>query len=109
MVIMMLIHPLPGRVTDGTYAAGIGDEDRGLEETRFGDPMGTRHVPVAIEGIPVGIDRVEVPAAGQDSRYARPHRALALYQGAVAADDGGLAHGHARNIGDRIVGAGLTV
>src|SRR5258707_15469709 len=72
-IIMMTVHPLPGRVADGAYAARIGDEDRCFQETGFGDPVRTRHVPVAVQRIPGGIDGIECRPPWEDGRHTRTH------------------------------------
>ena len=101
-IVMMTVHPLPCRVAHSTYAARVGNEDRGFKKSGFCDPVCACHITIAVEGIPGGIDGIEFFATGKDRSNAGPHRAFSFHQGPISFYDRGLAYRDTRYVGDGI-------
>ncbi len=91
------------RVAHRADAIGVGDRHRIEQEAIILDPRRAGHLAVAIEAEPSGEDRREVvPAPGEHHGDTRPNRSLAPDQRSLAADQCGVADGHAGYVGDGI-------
>src|SRR5579871_5403635 len=95
----MLDQPAEEGVADNADAVSVGDEDGAIEEAGFAEPVGARHIAVAVLGKEAAEDGVGGrSAAGPDGGNTRAHR--------VAGDQSAMTNLNARHIGDRVQGTG---
>jgi len=95
-----LHHPAHHRVPNDAHAVGVRDRERSFQESRFGDPRGTRHFAVAVQRIGGGEYGIELLSSRQDCRNAGAHRTRAALQGSVTGDERGNPHLDAADVGD---------
>ena len=97
-------------MVDDADTVGVGDTNRSNEITSVVDPVGAGHLPVAIQGVSTGPDRMwlGIMTFGQNRGDPGPYRALARLQGSVALNHGAVADRNACDIRDGIVGTGVA-
>ena len=103
-------HPFCRGVMDDADAVGVGDADRSDEIAAVMDPVGPRHLAIAVQRVHAGPDRFRVwlSAERQDCGHAGAHGALALNQRTVAFDARAKPDFDAGHVGDRVVGPRLA-
>ena len=105
-----LDNPTHRRMVDDADTVRVGDTNRSNEITSVVDPVGAGHLPVAIQGVSTGPDRMGfgIMTFGQNRGDPGSYRTLARLQGFFALNHGAVADCNACDIRDGIVGTGVA-
>ena len=107
------VRESPGddRIARDADAVRVCDNDRSFEKPALLHPGRAGHLAISVQAEVAGVNRIvqRLMAARHDRGHAGAHRAFADFEFSLAADQGGVADLHARDIGDRIELSGCAV